>query len=867
MGLLFTIWMIFSPVDHAHAVDPCPAEQVCVSPASQAVIDALSNATTQVNQAVDTTASATTQTQEAVTEASQAQTAVNNVTNSISTTQQDVLAVTQAVNTVNNIIVSPENPVDQGSQVIIDAKQTVTTATQSLLTLNSNISEAQTQISQVPTAKEEAVTALGNAQTELTQANVAINSAQDAVNALQATIGNTTNVLAGQDDAGIRMNLPFNLQLGGVTYTNVYVGSNATITFGADEGWYYASTPPGPSISIAGYDWTTWSQGSGVTYSTTTNTLSISWDLRLYPLFTADTQMTQIRFNADVNPSDGAWSADINVTGPIPNGARFNVREVTNGPLTPIVDTNPGTGFNATISQGAPFTPIADPSTAVIQSQIDSANETITQLNQSLTPIIAINASNQSIVNSINTTSLTNTIDTAINTKIDLTSTLNIKSQELITAISNNIPTPAPIISVPTPGPLLHVEVAMPEGYSSNTWFYQVITTDPNAQNPYAGGTYNTDGAPASIELNGLTEGATYTIRVANWTGPTSQYSETTVSIPRSASLVIPPQNPPVTPPDPVTPPVDVPIDVPIDVPVDIPVDVPIDIPVDVPVDLPVDVPIDEPMDIPIDEPIDIPIETGSVEDISNTVDDALADGKLDASEILNIADSMAADGEIDSKETNQLIEALSEDGKISTADQQAVLDALSSDGEVSKEDLAAIIALVSDNGGISEAEKAIIADALIQSVPDGENLTKEQVADAGIKLADLPPDIPVEVRISESGEPLVITAEVAVQVELVSDPAAFAAELFNDPAAALAALGSIGADMTEGEREEATKMVVATVIATGAALNAVGVASLAAASAATSAASNTGGSSSPKSGGGGGGPSGGDPRIRRRKP
>ena len=863
MGLLLAIWMIFSPADQATATEPCTAEQVCVSPASQAVIDALSNATTQVNQAVDASASATTQTQEAVTEASQAQTAVNNVTNSVSNAQQDVLAVTQAVNTVNTIIISPENPVDQGSQVIIDAKQTATTATESLSTLNSNISEAQTQISQVPTAKAEAVTALSNAQTELTQANVAINSAQDAVNLLQATIGNTTNVLPNTDDAGIRMNLPFNLQLGGVTYTDVYVGSNATITFGTDEGWYYSSTPPGPSISIAGYDWTTWSAGSGVTYSTTTNTLSIAWDLRLYPLFTADTQMTQIRFNADVNPSDGAWSADINVTGPIPNGARFNVREVRNGSLTPILDTNPGTGFNATISQGTPFTPIADPSTAVIQSQIDSANETITQLNQSLTPIITTNASNQSIINSINTTSLTNTINTAINTKTDLTSTLNTKSQELVTAINNNIPTPAPIISVPTPGSLMYIEVAMPEGYSSNTWFYQVVTTDPNAQNPYAGGTYNTDGAPASIELNGLTEGATYTIRVANWTGPTSQYSETVVSIPRSASLVItPPTEPPV---------IELPIEEP---PTEQPtveeptveeptVEEPI---VEEPtVEEPtIEDTIEEPV---IDEPIIEEPETGSVEDVSNTVDDALADGKLDASEILNIADSMAADGEIDAEETDQLIEALAEDGKVSIADQQAVLEALSSDGEVSKEDLAAIIGLASSDGQLSEAEKDIVADALIQSVPEGENLTKEQVADAGIKLADLPPETPVEIRISESGEALVITAEVAVQVELVSDPAAFAQELFNDPGAAIAALGSIGADMTEGEREEATKMVVATVIATGAALNAVGVASQAAASAATTAASNTGGSSSPKSGGGGSGPSGGDPRIRRRKP
>ena len=225
----------------------------------------------------------------------------------------------------------------------------------------------------------------------------------------------------------------------------------------------------------------------------------------------------------------------------------------------------------------------------------------------------------------------------------------------------------------------------------------------------------------------------------------------------------------------------------------------------------------------------------------------------------------MAADGEIDAKETDQLIEALAADGKVSVADQKSVLEALASDGEVSKEDVAAIVALASSDGKLSQAEKEIVADALIQSVAPGENLTKEQVAEAGIKLADLPPQTPVDVRTSENGEAVVITAEVAVQVELVSDPAAFAAELFNDPGAALKALGSIGADMTEGEREEATKMVVATVVATGAALNAVG----AVASAASSTGGSTGGSRSGggNSGGSGGGGASGDSKgIRRRK-
>ena len=234
-------------------------------------------------------------------------------------------------------------------------------------------------------------------------------------------------------------------------------------------------------------------------------------------------------------------------------------------------------------------------------------------------------------------------------------------------------------------------------------------------------------------------------------------------------------------------------------------------------------------------------IDEGTTEAVNNTVDEALSDGKLNASEVSDIADVMSADGEIDKKETDQLINALSEDGKISNADKEAVLDALASDGEVSKEDVAAIVALVSGDGKLSEAEKSIVADALIQSVAPGENLTKEQIADAGIKFEDLPPETPVELRADINGNEVVITAEVAANVELVTDPGALAEAIFTDPGAALAAFGSIGADMSSEERKESTEAVVATVIAAGAAINAVGAA---AAGGATSGGSTGGGNS-----------------------
>jgi hypothetical protein len=59
-----------------------------------------------------------------------------------------------------------------------------------------------------------------------------------------------------------------------------------------------------------------------------------------------------------------------------------------------------------------------------------------------------------------------------------------------------------------------------------------------------------------------------------------------------------------------------------------------------------------------------------------------------------------------------------------------------------------------------------------------------------------------------------VVTAEVAIAVQLLQDPAAMLQELFTDPGAALAALGSVGADMTDEVREESEKVIIAAVIA-----------------------------------------------------
>jgi hypothetical protein len=77
------------------------------------------------------------------------------------------------------------------------------------------------------------------------------------------------------------------------------------------------------------------------------------------------------------------------------------------------------------------------------------------------------------------------------------------------------------------------------------------------------------------------------------------------------------------------------------------------------------------------------------------------------------------------------------------------------------------------------------------------------------VNLESLAPDTPVELA-----NGVVVTAQVAMAVELLQNPAEFVQNLLTDPGAALAALGSVGADLPPEVREEAEKVVVAAIIA-----------------------------------------------------
>ena len=423
-------------------------------------------------------------------------------------------------------------------------------------------------------------------------------------------------------------------------------------------------------------------------------------------------------------------------------------------------------------------------------------------------------------------------------------STLNTKAGQLVSAINNNIPTPAPIISqAVVDGSTVTVMPELPSGYTPNTWFYQVVTEDENAENPYEGQTLNTEGAPESIQLTGLTEGASYTIRIANWSGPVSQYVEAIITIPQEEIISVPSQPSYITPIEPIIdePVVEEPV---IDEPV---VEEPI---IEEPI---IEEPIieepiiEEPIieepaneEVSVNEEIEAVFEESeasieeisesganlSVEDVQEIVTDLISDSGLDASEISAVLEAIAESGEVSAEIAAEVSESLSEGG-LTESEAEFITEMLSADGEITTTEVVNLSESLNEDGKFTLAEKDLVADVLVSSA-EGAPVNAANIEAAGLEYRDLPPTIPVEVREDANGNPVVIQAEVASALLVLESPAAIAnaiATCFNPEEAIEGlteeqkcelgkALLNMGADMSIPEREKAEDIVVVTIIA-----------------------------------------------------
>ena len=177
--------------------------------------------------------------------------------------------------------------------------------------------------------------------------------------------------------------------------------------------------------------------------------------------------------------------------------------------------------------------------------------------------------------------------------------------------------------------------------------------------------------------------------------------------------------------------------------------------------------------------------------------------------------------------ELETLVENLDMGGVVTAQDSVEILEALSQDGEITQTEVNNLSEQLSTDGTFTESERELVAEALIESA-EGQAVTVEAIAEAGITLADLPPSTPVEVRQDANGNEVIVIAEVAAALVILESPVELLSTIFSDPAQALLAISSIGADMSDEERSESEQTIVTAVIVTGIAVQSATTAALA---------------------------------------
>lgn len=159
--------------------------------------------------------------------------------------------------------------------------------------------------------------------------------------------------------------------------------------------------------------------------------------------------------------------------------------------------------------------------------------------------------------------------------------------------------------------------------------------------------------------------------------------------------------------------------------------------------------------------------------------------------------------------------------------EQEPITEITENQEPITAEQIENLVESLNEDGVLTEGEREEIAEALVEQ-SEGEPITAETITEAGLTYEDLPAATPVEVRQDESGNAVVITAEVAAALVVLESPVELLTTIFSDPAQALLAISSIGADMSDEERSESEQTIVAAVIVSGIAVQSATTAALA---------------------------------------
>jgi stage V sporulation protein SpoVS len=140
-------------------------------------------------------------------------------------------------------------------------------------------------------------------------------------------------------------------------------------------------------------------------------------------------------------------------------------------------------------------------------------------------------------------------------------------------------------------------------------------------------------------------------------------------------------------------------------------------------------------------------------------------------------------------------------------------IDNILQDGTVTAKEVSALLESVNADGKLTEAEKEVVATAIVAQFLNALAVPVSALIEAGLDFSDLPAETPVDVRTDENGNPVIITAEVADALELLTSASEILSAIFESPAQLLFAIGNLGADMSPEEREEASKTIIAATI------------------------------------------------------
>lgn len=586
----------------------------------------------------------------------------------------------------------------------------------------------------------------------------------------------------GEDDTAHQMSLPYNLPLGDTTYSTTYVTTNGTLTFGIPDATFH-TYPSTPSISLAGYDWVTFGQGTSLSYGVTSTGFCVEWKVRPFPQSSGD--ITTIKLTVDTSRLP-TWSGIVETTGWLPADLRRGIRFQSGEEVVQISEAftiNGGlpvemqTCWDGTIiPMSATCPPEPPPGQCWDGSTIP--------WNGSCPPVPPDTQcwDGTWVAWSQTCPPQPPPITCWDNSVIPYNQTCPPTPPDIVCWDDSTVPwngtcSPEPVV-ICWDGSVVHYQSeCSPTPPDIVCWNGEVIAwneTCPQMPPPIE--------CWDSSEVNWNEQCPPIPPNIICWDSSEVLWNElcpiepTPTPSPEPTQTVEPTPEPTATPePSPSVSPTPEPTLEPSPTPSPQPTETPTATPTPEPSQT------EQPVVMPTPEPEPSPSETSTPEP-TPTPEPII-------------------------EPVEEVVDNASEDGIITDEETQAIVDNLLSDGDLSTNEVTDLVDNLQSDGQLSEEEKQLVSDVLVEAYEDSA-IPSDVFEASGLDYEDLPPEQPITL---ENG--VVITAEIADAIEIFEDPSELLSAVLTDPGKALKAIANVGADLTPEVRKDAQAITVSAVI------------------------------------------------------